>query len=77
MACRPKTTKRRGAAQAIMPTALYTRAELPGVMRMGLARVEEEIKAGRLRVRQVGGCYLILGQWVIDWAKAQPSQEPM
>src|SRR3979490_155286 len=64
------TVKKERPPTVIRPTAVYSRADLERLFRIGTEVLRAEIREGRLKVGWLGGRYVFLGQWVLDWIEA-------
>lgn len=77
----PRPKRQRGGRQAralrepIDPSRVYTRAELPALLRVGENYLAGEVRAGRLACRSRAGRQLFLGRWLIDWLEAADARE--
>jgi len=54
-------------APVIEPNAVYTRHQVRKLFNLGINRIADEVRAGRLRVSVVAGRYWILGRWLLQW----------
>lgn len=52
---------------------VYTRRELPALLRMSLRYLHEEIISGRLRSDFRTGRRLFRGAWLLAWLEAAPA----
>jgi hypothetical protein len=59
----------------INPLSVYTSEQLSTMLDASEATLAEARRSGALRATRKGRRVLYLGEWVLDWLRAEPAQE--
>ncbi|HBI41751.1 MAG TPA: hypothetical protein DDY78_02715 [Planctomycetales bacterium] len=62
-------------AIAINPLAVYTAKQLSAMLDVGEGSLAEARRRGALRSTRKGRRVLFLGEWVLDWLRAEPAEQ--